>query len=400
MPYTEALYHIDPYQKQFTAEVLDKRSHKLGFEIILDKTCFYPEGGGQPSDRGTLGKAQVMEVQKGEEGQIIHITDGDPGEGTVSGEVEWEHRFEYMQQHTGQHILSGALFSHGYSTVSVHQGSDYTTIEVDSSEISEERLIAIEEEANGVIRANLPVRTFEVDESELENYELRRPPKVAGRIRLVEIAGWDLVACGGVHTGTAGEVGIVHLVKQEKIRGNSRLYWKIGGRGYADYRLKTSVTNRLVDQLSAQPELIPERVEKLEREAKEQEYRRRQLESAYSALFLESRLKDRREAIPTIVEELPPEADTTLLQQIVQDASQRDAIALLLFLPDGGGGYRWSLTIRGCKEFPQQPLREELFPALEAKGGGKPPLWQGKAESAEAPRLGAEIFQAIVTSAS
>lgn len=400
MSKTVSLYYEDPYQKECTARILEKRRTENGFEVILDQTCFYPEGGGQPGDRGTLGDAAVVDTRKDKDGTIIHLTDRDPGEGPVNAILDWEHRFEYMQQHTGQHVLSGALYRQGYNTVSVHQGSDYTTIEVDSSEIPEEQLIAVEEEANGVIRANLPVRDFEVDESEIERYDLRRAPKVTGMVRLVEIEGWDLVACGGVHTATAGEIGIVHLVKQEKIRGNSRLYWKIGRRAYEDYRLKTAITNDLTDFLSAQIEEIPERAGKLESDAKDQEYRKHQLEAAYSRLFLQSRLQGDQPAPAIIVETLPGEAEVSLLHQIVQDASQRDAVALLLFLPDDDGGYRWSLTIKGTERFPQEALRTELLPAMEAKGGGKPPLWQGKAEHADAPSRGGAIFQAIVTAAS
>ncbi len=400
MSETIPLYYEDAYRKECTAQVLERRRSKNGYEVILDQTCFYPEGGGQPGDRGTLGDTTIVDTRKGENGEIIHITDEDPGEGLVTATLDWEYRFEYMQQHTGQHVLSGALYRQGYNTVSVHQGSEYTTIEVDSPDIPEETLNLVEEEANGVIRANLPVRDFEVDESEIERYDLRRAPKVSGMIRLVEIEGWDLVACGGVHTSTTGEVGLVHAVRVERIRGNSRIYWKIGIRAYEDYRAKTRVANDLTDRLSAKLPEIPERVGKLENDAKDQEYRKHQLEAAFSRLFLDSRLQGDQPAIPVIVETLPPEAETSLLQQIVQDASERDSLALLLFLPDDDGGFRWSLTIKGTESFPQEALRKELLPAMEAKGGGKPPLWQGKAESGEAPSRGAEVFQAIVTAAS
>jgi alanyl-tRNA synthetase len=394
---SKTLYYEDAYRTEFTATVVETRRSKRGFEVILDQTCFYPEGGGQPGDRGSLGEATVLDTRKGEKGEILHITDSDPGEGTLTGRVDWSHRFEYMQQHTGQHILSGALYRRGHNTVSVHQGSDFTTIEVDSPSIGDGELSEIEEEANGVIRENLKVRDFEVEESELHRYELRRSPKVSGMIRLVEIEGWDLVACGGIHTSSAGEVGLVHAVRRERIRGNCRIYWKIGRRAYEDYRLKTALTNELMDRLSAQPPAIPERVAKLEAEAKDQEYRKHQLEGAYSRLFLEARLSGDQPALPVVVETLPQEAEVSLLQQIVQDASQLEAIALLLFLPDGDGGYRWGLTVKGTRQFPQDALRTELLPAMEAKGGGKPPLWQGKAENGEAPVRGRQVFQAIVT---
>lgn len=398
MSETRKLFYEDPYRKDFTAVIVEKRPRKQGgFEVILDQTCFYPEGGGQPADIGTLGETVVIDVRKGDTGEILHITEGDPGSQSVDGVIDWEHRQEYMQQHTGQHVLSGALFRHGFETVAVHQGSDYTTIEVDASEISEETLRLIEEEANRAIRENRSVRDFEVSEEEVNRYDLRRPPKVSGRIRLVEIDGFDLVACGGVHLGTTGEVGLVQAVRMERIRRNSRVYWMIGRRAYDDYRRKTELTNALMDHLSAQPAEILNRVSKLEDSAKSEEYKRHQLESAYAELYLARQLSSDPSAIPLIVDTLPEGNEPSLLQQIVQRASEEDAVAILLFLKDPAGGYRWSLVIRGTREFPQKALREELLPAMEAKGGGKPPLWQGKADSENAPEKGAKIFEAIVT---
>lgn len=398
MSETRQLYYEDQYLKAFTARIVEKRPRKKGgFEIILDQTCFYPEGGGQPADIGTLGDVSVVDVRKGENGEILHITDGDPGAGELSASLDWEHRYEYMQQHTGQHVLSGALFRHGLETVSVHQGSDFTTIEVNAPEVPEEKLRRIEAEANQVIRENRVVRDFEVEEDEVDRYELRRPPKVSGRIRLVEIDGFDLVACGGVHLSGTGEVGVVHAVRTEKIRGNSRIYWKIGRRAYKDYREKTEITNALMDRLSAKPPEIVDRVAKLEESAKTEEYKRHQLETGFAELYLQRSLASDPSALPIIVDTLSPGNEASLLQRIVQRASEEEAIALLLFLEDPAGGYRWSLTIRGTREFPQKALKEELLPAMEAKGGGKPPLWQGKAEAENAPALGEQIFKAIVT---
>ncbi len=398
MARTIPLYYQDAYRSEFTARVIESKATDQGYQVILDRTCFYPEGGGQPADHGWLAGAPVLHVSRREDGAILHRTEGDPGSGDIEGSVNWPRRYEYMQQHTGQHILSGALYREGLQTVSVHQGSEFTTIEVEGPPVTDELLRRVEEGANSVVRRNLAVRDFEVPEDEIDRYQLRRPPKVSGRIRLVEIDGWDLVACGGVHTATAGEVGLLKAVRVEKIRGNSRIYFKIGERAYADYSLKTEITNRLMDELSAQPPEIPERVRKLVEEGKESEYRRRQIEDAYASLYLSSRLDSRAGEFPILIDTLPREAEPTLLQKIAQEASNREALGLLLFLPDTSG-YRWAIVVKGTSRFPQAALKEELLPAMGAKGGGKPPLWQGKAEHPDAPERGAELFAGILEAA-
>ncbi|MFW5828018.1 MAG: alanyl-tRNA editing protein, partial [Alkalispirochaeta sp.] len=200
---THPSYYDDPLAHTFVTTV--SAVDPDGAFVTLAETLFYPEGGGQPADIGSLGGAKVVDVQKDDTGTIHHYlasppdTALQPGD-RITGTVDMAHRWDYMQQHTGQHVLSAALAQVAEApTVSVHQGSELTTIEVDQESLSESVLEAVEDRANKIVRADLPVRGFWIDHTELPNYALRRPTSRTGKIRLVEIDGVDLVACGGVH---------------------------------------------------------------------------------------------------------------------------------------------------------------------------------------------------------
>ncbi len=262
----QPLFYRDAYTAAFTARVESIEEEKGTFILTLDDTAFYPEGGGQACDRGQIGGARVLDVRK-KDGEIFHYLESRPVDldaravepgSSVRGELDWGHRFDFMQQHTGQHILSAVLFrDFGLSTVSVHQGEEDTSIEIEAESLEEEELLKLEDTAMGLIAANRKIETFFVDERDLENYDLRREPKVSGTIRVVRIEGYDAVACGGVHTATTGEVRLIRCMGEEKIRGRLRLHWKIGDRALKDYREKSRIISRLTDLFSApQPELL------------------------------------------------------------------------------------------------------------------------------------------------
>ena len=235
---TELLYYKDPYQTDFTATVLSVEKvtgKEEKWDVILDRTCFYPEGGGQPSDFGEIDGIRVEHVYK-KDGDIFHRMVAAPDIKEVYCRIDWSHRYDYMQQHTGQHIISGALYESGYETISVHQGMSITTIEVDKSDIPDEDLKLIEDLSNRVISKNIGVCSEWVNDTELEGLSLRRQSKVSGKIRIIRVGDYDQVACGGVHTKSTGEIECVKYVSVEKIRGHARIGWKIGRRVLDDYK--------------------------------------------------------------------------------------------------------------------------------------------------------------------
>ena len=250
----EKLYYNDNHLTTFTATVFECRQEGDRYAVGLDRTAFYPEGGGQPSDRGFIGNVPVLHVAKGKDYPVHYTTEPlEPGTDVVC-KVDWDRRFDYMQQHTGQHLLSSVLMKRGnWATVSVHQGEEYVSIEVDGEEVPDEALYEVERETNRIIYSHLPVKTFWVEEENLSDYPLRRPPKVTGTIRLVQIDGVDCVPCGGVHTSSTSEVGLVIYLGQEKIRGRVRTLWKAGERAFALIRENQSILTGLGVRYSVPP---------------------------------------------------------------------------------------------------------------------------------------------------
>ncbi len=240
---TERLYYDDAYLFAFDARVLSSRQGPKGWETVPDRTCFYPGGGGQPPDRGTLaGRAVIALEERGDE--IVHVLDGEPvgleaaaGVGSVvHGGIDAARRLDFMAQHTGEHLLSQCLLAAGnIATVSVHFGDETATIEVAAETVPETVLADAERRANAIARENRAVRTRELDREEALKLPLRRRPPEGERLRIVEIEGCDWAACGGVHVASTGAIAPVKITGVERIRGRVRIHARMGDRALADY---------------------------------------------------------------------------------------------------------------------------------------------------------------------
>ncbi|MEX2444793.1 MAG: alanyl-tRNA editing protein [Alkalispirochaeta sp.] len=364
-----------------------------GRAVVLSETFFYPEGGGQPADTGVIAGNAVIDVQKDETGVIRHYLESSPDTPlergtTVTGHVDMNHRWDYMQQHTGQHVLSAALEQVAEApTVSVHQGSDVTTIEVDTETLDDSLLEAVEDRANAIVRSDLPVRGFWIDHSELANYTLRRPTSRTGRIRLVKIEGVDLVACGGVHLPRTGLLNLIHLASVERIRGRLRLGFKIGDRALRDYRTKDRLLSAAAEHFSAHPADLPERIYSMVSEVQEL-HRTRRLqarriaECMYAAAETAARGEETLRTVRLNGED--QEVFTSLAEVAAErvrpgekdrDGGRPRPIGACI-LNQTESGLHWALAT-GITPFPQEQLRSGLLEPLRAKGGGKPPLWRG-----------------------
>ena len=249
---TEKLYYQDAYLREFTAQVLSKTALADGkFAVVLDRTAFYPEGGGQPCDLGTLNQAPVIDVRTVNE-EIVHTTAGDPGEGQLTGRIDWQRRFDHMQQHSGEHILSGILLAHYQAeNVGFHLSPASCQIDVTLPSLTAEQASAIEDSANAAIFFNLPVEGRFVEQDELAAYRLRKEPgKEFEQIRLVSVENCDCCPCGGTHVARTGEVGLLKIRSWEKRKQNIRLDFVCGGRALADYRLKHDLARALSSRFS------------------------------------------------------------------------------------------------------------------------------------------------------
>jgi alanyl-tRNA synthetase len=268
---TQRLYYEDAYQQEFTATVVRRLSGKKGTTgIVLDRTCFYPTSGGQPCDRGTLGLAAVEDVVD-QDGEIVHWVAGEVEGPTVHGRIDWARRFDHMQQHTGQHILSQAFLQVlKAQTVSFHLGEESATIDLDCAALEPRSVEAVEDLANQVVFEDRPITAQFVAREELSSLELRKLPTVDKEIRIVQVLGFDLSPCGGTHCSRAGAVGPIAIRKWERRGQESRLEFLCGRRALHDYRWKTGMVNELALAFSVKDKELAASVHRLLEEIADQ----------------------------------------------------------------------------------------------------------------------------------
>ena len=273
---TDRLYYTDPYLRSFDATVTRAARRDDRLLVTLDRTAFYPTSGGQPFDTGRLGTLRVVDVVDEEDGSISHVTerpsqDADLKTGDrVHGEIDWARRFDHMQQHTGQHVLSAAFATlFGVRTLSFHLGASFSTIDL-AREMSAPELGAAEAEANRIVWEDRAVGIRFADAAEAAQLPLRKEPARGGTLRLIDVEGFDLSACGGTHVARTGGIGVIAVASWERFKGGQRLEFVCGGRALAAYgRLRDAVTAS-VRLLSVLPDELPAAIERLQADAREQ----------------------------------------------------------------------------------------------------------------------------------
>jgi alanyl-tRNA synthetase len=266
---TERLYYTDAYRKQCESAVISCVPVGVHFEVVLAATAFYPTSGGQPHDTGTLGGRRVLDVVDRDESGVVHIVDGPLDVGTtVAGAIDWPRRFDHLQQHTGQHVLSAAFEGACQArTESFHLGTTAATIDLHRL-VSPSEITAAEDEANRVVWQDREVRVRFVSAEEAATLPLRKESVRSGTLRLVEVADFDLSACGGTHVTRTGGIGVIAVTGWEKFKGGTRVEFRCGGRALAllrEWREALSATNRA---LSVSPAELAPSIERLQAENK------------------------------------------------------------------------------------------------------------------------------------
>jgi alanyl-tRNA synthetase len=267
---THRLYHGDAYLRRFDAEVVAITSHRSRPAVVLDRTAFYPEAGGQLGDRGRLGELAVIDTQEADDGTIVHVVEGElPAVGSrVTGELDWLRRRQHMAQHTAQHLLSGALLDRAQApTASARLGENSLTIDVARDRIPEAELAAAEDLANDVIDDDVEVRAWFPTPDELAALKLRRDPKVAIDIRVVAIGEFDRSPCGGTHCARTSQLAAVRITGAERYKGMTRVTFTTARRGRAELFARDQVLRGLAGQFSCGPAEVPAAIDKLRREA-------------------------------------------------------------------------------------------------------------------------------------
>lgn len=280
---TERLYYLDPYSLEFEARVVERTSVGAEPGVVLDRTCFYPTSGGQPHDEGRLNGVPVINVWEREDKAIVHVLAAELEGGLVHGVIDWERRFDHMQQHTGQHILSQAFLEIlKAETVGFHLGQEASTIDVDQAPLAVAQLDRVEDLANEIVFADRPVKTYSVAETELASLPLRKLPTVEMPIRIVEVEGFDYSPCGGTHCRRTGEVGLIKITRVERRGQDTRIEFLCGGRALVDYRGKNRTVNELANRFTVGAWELSEAVDRLAEELKSS---RRELNAAKNQLL-------------------------------------------------------------------------------------------------------------------
>ncbi|MCD8147310.1 MAG: alanyl-tRNA editing protein [Clostridiales bacterium] len=378
---TLRIYDTDAYCKAFSATVLDCQPEKKNtWAVRLDQTAFYPEGGGQPGDQGVLGEAAVLDTRE-RHGDVVHIVDRPlPVGETVTGELNWRRRFDLMQNHSGEHIVSGVIHrKYGYNNVGFHMGHDTVTVDLDG-EFPAQELAQFELEANQAVWADLPVDITVYDHEAAKGVEYRSKKDLPGDVRVVTFPGADSCACCGTHVAHSGEIGLIKLISVQKFKGGVRLEMLCGRRAL-EYINGIGEQNHAISvELSAKPMKTAAAVHKLKEEHGQAVYRLNQMEAEDFA---------RRARI------LAGAGDVTLFEPPMgADSVRKLAVAVMercggraaVFSGADGQGYKYAI---GLEDGDLRALTKELNRTLNGRGGGKPFFVQG---SVSASRKEIEIF--------
>ena len=364
------LYYDSAYIKEFEAQVLSCQEGKKGWEITLSATAFYPEGGGQPADTGLLGNVRVTDVHE-KDGQVVHYTDGPlPVGEMVRGVIDWDRRFQHMQEHSGEHLVSGLIHQRfGYDNVGFHMGTDEVTIDFNGV-LEWGDLMAIEEKANGMIWENLEISAVYPEKDELDAMEYRSKKELTGAVRIVSIPGGDVCACCGTHVERTGEIGLVKFLSMIHYKGGVRISLLCGKRAVEDYERKRDQVQKISVLLSARPGEISRAVEKLkDEEAKLQE----KLVAAYDKLIA-SEVRDIKEGDGDIFI-LEPDFEAIQLRHLVNRLLEEKKGKTVLAL--GGAAEGSFLYVLGSRDGDMRRLSRELNGLLNGRGGGSAQMAQG-----------------------
>lgn len=372
---TDKLFYQDGYQQEFTARVISCEEMKKGYAIVLDQTAFFPEGGGQYGDLGFLDSVRVIDTQ--EKGDLVyHYTKEalEPGK-EVTGRLDWQVRFDRMQQHSGEHIISGIVHRRfGYDNVGFHLADDYCTMDFNGP-ITTEALKEIEEEANRIVFANLNINILYPSKEELKNLEYRSKIEIEGQVRIVEIPGVDICACCAPHTATTGEIGLIKLVRMDNYKGGERIYMLSGVRALKDYQIKEGSVKSISASLCVKEDEVAGAVEKLKEEQGALKNEIAALKQKLLAYRVEKISVD--DPVSLVFD---PELTGNEPREFMNLLLDKGAEICGIFAGDDEKGYRYVI---GSRKEDVRPYGEKLK-SLGGRGGGKPEMIQGSIQAARA----------------
>lgn len=373
--FTKRLYDENSYIREFDARVISCGEGKNGYEVVLDETAFFPEGGGQPADQGFLEDVRVTDVRDKKD-YVLHICAQplEPGS-LVHGRIDWERRFLHMQQHSGEHIFSGLVHRlHGYDNIGFHMGKDFVTVDF-SGLLTEEEIAEAERQTNTVVLADERILAEYPSARELETLEYRSKKEIDGAVRIVTVPGADVCACCGTHVKRTGEIGPIKVTSSEHYKSGIRLTLEIGWRALEDYEEKHRNVKAISALLSVKPEETAAAVQK-------------QQELMQELRLQNNGLKQR--LFEMMVKEVPEGREKTVIfedglnaveiRKLADMLSERTGLAAV-FSGSDGEGYKYVVCSR---QKDAAALGKDLNRELNGRGGGKNPMIQGSVQAGEA----------------
>jgi len=396
---TERLYYTDSYTTSFEAQIVEQTSLQDQPTVVLDRTYFYPTSGGQPHDGGTLGGIRVVDVSIREaDGAVLHVLARPLDGGRVAGAIDWPRRFDHMQHHTGQHILSQAFVRvAGAATIGFHLSPDSVTIDLDKPAIDPALVDEVEDLANRIVTENRPVRAWFPSDDELARLDLRKVPDVDGKFRVVLVEDFDANACGGTHVSRTGEIGLIKVLRVDRRGESARVEFRCGARALRDYREKHALLSRLSAELTTGYWEVPAALDKLRDENKAlrrevKALRGAALEHEAGRLWQDA---DRAGGYALIVQQFA-DRDVADVRQLVQALVAHPATVALC----GVSGEKAQLILARSDDLPFDmvaALKRALAVLGVDRGGGRPSFAQGGGVAARPDAVASALRAAAET---
>lgn len=400
------LYYKDPYLKEFKGKILEKVRIDGKPAIVLDNTCFYPTSGGQPNDLGYIQNMPIVDVIEDKE-KIIHILkEGieEKCEDTIIGKIDWKRRFDHMQQHSGQHILSAAFEKlWDADTVSFNLGDEICSIDIMKDNITSEEIKKVEELANDIVLKNMPIEVYFVEREKVGKLNLRKLPLQKGKIRIVEVKDFDVCACCGTHCRTTGEIGLIKILKWENRGAKIRIDFLCGKRSLKDYFWKNELIRNISNKLTIKDSELGEVVERMLEEKKDtrkklREYKEKLQAHEANKLINESILDDNGVKIMKKVFEQKCFQEVRELVQ--KSINLDDSIVIFAGIKNKGEGAKILFACSKTLKYDINKLIREAGKFIEGRGGGAPNFAQAGGKNVEgienALNFALEHFQEFV----
>ncbi|MCF6465596.1 alanyl-tRNA editing protein [Clostridium sp. Cult2] len=375
---TEKIYLENPYLRQVEARIIEKKYMNNKYYIKTNKTIFYPNlAGGQPGDKGTINGVKVLDTY--EDGiDIVHVVKDNIHSDRVLLSIDWNNRFDYMQQHSGQHLLSSAFYKlYNGETVGFYIGKEYVYIDINIPEITEDEIEKIEEFTNKIIFSNFSIKTYIVEKEEMNKLPVRKDPIVNSNIRIVEIDGIDFSPCCGTHLRSTGEIGMIKIRKVESYKGNIRVEFVCGNRALNDYTWKSKSIKDISNLLSSKDKDVYDRVEKLYHAKESLEKENRHLKEKLYEYMAADLIKGSKtvEGI-NLVFEKSMDMEFKELQNMLPFINLIEN-TITLFGVKGNDAGQFIISRSHNLQMNMKKVLEEVSKSIDIKGGGSPQTIQG-----------------------